>query len=205
VTLVGLAGLLVLASACGESSHRYIANTTEKIFMRVPRDWNDLTFTSADPDRLEGMTSQATVVWRAATTPAADPKPDQVSSEDPLAFTAVYELSGQLNQQMSASLARLAASPTGFDPVLPSDDTESAQVEVLDYQPLGFEGINGSRIVFRMRDSASDPWKAIYDVSAAYDSKAFRLYVLQVGCSTTCYEQNKSTISAIADSWLVKT
>jgi hypothetical protein len=106
---------------------------------------------------------------------------------------------------MSASLARLAASPTGFDPVLPSDDNESAQVEVLTYEPLGFEGINGTRIVFRVRDTGTDPWRAVYDVSAAYDSKKFRLYVLQVGCSAACYELNKSTISAIADSWLVKT
>lgn len=197
--------MTLTVAACGESSHRYIANSEEKVYLRVPRDWNRIQFSDADADRLEGLTSQATVVWRAGSTPAAAPEPDNVSSESPLAFTAVYELSGQLNQQMSASLARLAASPTGFDPVLPSDDTESAQVEVLNYQPLEFEGINGSRIVFRLRDSGTDPWKAVYDVSAAYDSKRFRLYVLQVGCSASCYELNKSTISAIADSWLVKT
>lgn len=202
---MGLIGCALIVSACGESAHRYIANTDEKVYMKVPRDWNELEFTKSDPDRLEGLTSQATVVWRAGSTPVPDPEPDQVSSEEPLAFTAVYELSGQLNQQMSASLARLAASPTGFDPVLPSDDNESAQVEVLTYEPLGFEGINGTRIVFRVRDTGTDPWRAVYDVSAAYDSKKFRLYVLQVGCSAACYELNKSTISAIADSWLVKT
>lgn len=202
---MGLIGCALIVSACGESAHRYIANTDEKVYMKVPRHWNELDFTTSDPDRLEGLTSQATVVWRAGSTPAVDPEPDQVSSEEPLAFTAVYELSGQLNQQMSASLARLAASPTGFDPVLPSDDSESAKVEVLTYEPLGFEGINGTRIVFRVRDTGTDPWRAVYDVSAAYDSKKFRLYVLQVGCSASCYELNKSTISAVADSWLVKT
>ena len=198
-------GAALALAACGESSNRYLANSTEKVFLKVPRDWNEIKFSDTDDDRLEGLTSQATVVWRAGSTPAPDPTPDTVGSESPLAFTAVYELSGQLNQQMSASLARLAASPTGFDPVLPSDDSQSALVEVLDYQPLGFEGINGSRIVFRLRDSDTDAWKAVYDVSAAYDSKRFRLYVLQVGCSSSCYELNKSTISAIADSWLVKT
>lgn len=198
-------GAVLTLAACGESTNRYIANSEEKVYLRVPRDWNEIEFTDADADRLEGLTSQATIVWRSGSTPAPDPEPDTVSSESPLAFTAVYELSGQLNQQMSASLARLAASPTGFDPVLPSDDSQSALVEVLSYEPLGFDGVNGSRIVFRLRDSGTDPWKAVYDVSAAYDSKRFRLYVLQVGCSSSCYELNKSTISAIADSWLVKT
>jgi hypothetical protein len=202
---VGLISCALIVSACGESAHRYIANTDEKVYVRVPRDWNEVEFSTSDPDRLEGLTSQATVVWRAGATTDGDPEPNKVSSEEPLVFTAVYELSGQLNQQMSASLARLAASPTGFDPVLPSDDSQSQQVEVLTYQPLDFEGINGSRIIFRMRESSSKPWKAVYDVSAAYDSKKFRLYVLQVGCSAACYELNKSTISAIADSWLVKT
>ena len=122
----------------------------------------------------------------------------------PLMTTSVYEVSGQLNQKMSASLARIAGSPVPFDPVLPADDTQKGQVEVLDYAPLGFKGLNGTRTVFRVRDDANSEWKAVYSVSSAFSLSTFRLYLLRISCSAACFEKNKDAISSVASSWLVK-
>lgn len=201
--VLALSSLAILVS-CGPSSSRYLADTEEQIYLKVPRDWTEVDIADTDPDRIEDLTSQVTLVWRVAATPDGAPSLATVDANEPLALSAVYELSGQLNQQMSASLARLAASPVGFDPVLPSDETQGDLVEVISYRPLDFPGINGSRIVFRARAEASEDWSAVYDLSAAYDSQKFRLYVLQVGCSARCYELNESAITSVANSWLVK-
>ncbi|NDE58759.1 MAG: hypothetical protein EB010_04970 [Acidimicrobiia bacterium] len=193
---------IVVVVGCGSSSHRYVANKNEKIYVKVPREWQDYTFDETDPDRLEQITSQATVVWRTAAAPYDDSgTPGQ---DRPLMYMAVYELSGELNQQMSASLARVAGSPIGFDPVLPQDETQSDRVEVLAYAPLDFEDMSGTRAVFRSRDDAMSDWTNVYSLSTAYDSSAFRLYVLQIGCNVECFESNETAISTVANSWLVK-
>jgi len=195
-----IACLATLLPACGPSSHRYIANKAEKVYAKVPSDWDDYAFDESDPDRLEQITSQATVVWRTAAAPSGG----TAGVETPLMFMAAYELSGELNQQMSASLARVAGSPVGFDPVLPQDDTQRERTEVLSYAPLDFADMNGTRAVFRTRDDAQSEWSNVYDISTAYDSSAFRLYVLQVGCNAACYESNQAAIDKVASSWLVK-
>ena len=198
--LIAASSLIV---SCGQPSQRYLANKTERVYLKVPRDWNDVTFTNDDTDRLEAKTSQATLLWRVAASADPEATPASADADFPLLFMAVYQLDGELNQNMSASLARVAGSPTGFDPVLPSDSSESALVEVLDYSPLSFNDMNGTRVVFRSRSSSATDYQLVYDLSTAYDSHNFRLYVMQVGCSIECYENNSETISTVADSWLV--
>lgn len=195
--------IVTLVAGCGDSSHRYLANKTEHVYLKVPRDWKDVPFSDGDADRLEAKTSQATLVWRVAA--STDPKatPTLADADYPLVFMAVYQLDGELNQNMSASLARVAASPTGFDPVLPKDSSQSALVEVVSYAPLAFDNMNGTRVVFRSRATADTDYQLVYDMSAAYDSHNFRLYVLQVGCNVTCYDNNSEAITKVANSWLV--
>lgn len=188
-----------LLGACGDSSSRFVVSKADRTYLKVPRDWTDRPYADAEADPLEQITSEVTMLWRSSAAPDGDAGVDV-----PLMTTAVYEVSGQLNQKMSASLARIAGSPVPFDPVLPSDDTQKAQVEVLDYAPLGFKGLNGTRAVFRVRDDANSDWKAVYSVSTAFNLSTFRLYLLRVSCSAACYEANKDTISSVASSWLVK-
>ena len=198
-----LIALTVLLASCGQSSQRYLANKSERVYLKVPRDWNDVGFTADDADRLEAKTSQATLVWRVAASADPEATPASADADYPLVFMAVYQLDGELNQNMSASLARVAGSSTGFDPVLPSDSSQSSLVEVLDYRPLSFKDMNGTRVVFRSRASSDTDYQLVYDLSTAYDSHNFRLYVMQVGCNVKCYENNTDAIDTVANSWLV--
>jgi hypothetical protein len=193
--LAVLVACAALLAACGDSTSRFVSNKTEKVYLKVPRNWADRPYGPTDADPLEEITSDVTMVWRSSAAPEGDAGVDV-----PLMTTAIYEVSGQLNQKMSASLARIAGSPVPFDPVLPADDTQKGQVEVLDYAPLGFKGMNGTRAVFRVRDDATAEWKAVYSVSTAFNLATF----LRVSCSAACYEQNKDAISSVASSWLVK-
>jgi hypothetical protein len=197
--LAVLLACAALLAACGNSTSRFIANKTEKVYLKVPRAWVDRPYGDTEADALEEITSDVTMLWRSAAAPEGDAGVDA-----PLMTTAIYEVSGQLNQKMSASLARIAGSPVPFDPVLPTDDTQKGQVEVLDYAPLDFKGMNGTRAVFRVRDDATSDWKAVYSVSTAFNLSTFRLYILRVSCSADCFEKNKDAISSVASSWLVK-
>ena len=194
---------ITLVTSCGDASHRYIANKAEHVYLKVPRNWNEVAFSETDADRLEAKTSQATLVWRSAASTDPNATPTSADADYPLVFTAVYQLDGELNQNMSASLARVAASPTGFDPVLPKDSSQSSLVEVVSYTPLDFDNMNGTRVVFRSRATADTDYQLVYDMSAAYDSHNFRLYVLQIGCNTACYDNNQAAITSVANSWLV--
>lgn len=198
-----MVGMLLAAStllaACGQSSSRFVVDKAEKVYLKVPRSWLDRPYAEGDADPLEEITAEVTMKWRSSAGPTGDAGVDV-----PLLTTSVYEVSGQLNQKMSASLARIAGSPVPFDPVLPADDTQKGQVEVLDYAPLGFKGINGTRAVFRVRDDANSDWKAVYSVSSAFSLSKFRLYLLRVSCSPACFEKYKDAISSVASSWLVK-
>lgn len=204
-TLISLSISVSLITSCGESSHRYIANKAERVYFKVPRDWDEVPFSDSDADRLEAQTSQATLVWRSAASTDPNATPTKADADYPLVFAAVYQLDGELNQNMSASLARVAVSPTGFDPVLPQDSSQRELVEVMSYAPLAFDNMNGTRVVFRSRETPDTDYQLVYDMSAAYDSRHFRLFVLQIGCSTSCYDNNQSAITSVANSWLVNT
>jgi len=196
--LVPFLAVAVALTSCGDTSHRYIANKGENVYVRIPAGWDDIAYGADEPDALEQMTSDVTLLWRSAAGPG-----DDAGTDAPLLTTAVYELSGTLNQRMSPTLARVAASPTGFDPVLPADDASAALVEVLDYAPLAFDQMSGTRTVFRARSAADAEWSQVFSMSTAFDLSRFRLYVMLVGCSPACFEANSDAISSAASSWLV--
>ena len=113
------------------------------------------------------------------------------------------EISGTLNQRMSTQLARVAGSGLAFDPALPSSDYEGL-TEVLSYDPDPSGGErSGSRLVYRVRPSTDADWVFTFDLTTYFDPVAQRLYVLEIGCTTACFDSAAEQIDRVARSWEV--
>jgi hypothetical protein len=199
---LAVAAVLVLA-ACGPSSNRYLADRNEKVYLRVPNSWHDIKLSDSFTDRLTQSTTEAKVLSKTVVTP----QPNAVEQKDldgqsPFATMTVYQTSGQLNQLLSASLARKIGL-VSFDPVLPDDaDKDLADVISFDPKPTNAK-IAGSRIVYRTRSDTTTDWQLTVNLSTYFDPSASRLYALEVICSTTCYDKLSAQIDKIVNSWRI--
>jgi hypothetical protein len=169
----------------------------------VPRDWKDVAAPESSDSLLEA-TAEAAIVSKRVVSPEQDAtEAAELSGDEPVATMTVYEISGTLNQRMSTQLARVAGSGLAFDPALPADEY-AGLTEVMDYDPDPSGGErSGSRVVYRLRTSAEEDWAFVFDMTTYFDPVAQRLYVLEIGCSTECYEAEQDAIARVASSWEV--
>ena len=199
-----VAALLVLA-ACGPSSNRYLANRDEKVYLRVPAGWHDVLLSDAVKDHLTSATSDAKVLSKSVVSPqkgAVDQT--QLDYDSPIATMTVYETTGELNQNLSASLARKIG-VVSYDPVLPSDDSKGLS-EVISFDPKPPNAkakVSGSRVVYRARTDPKLDWQLTVNLSTYFDPSDSRLYALEVTCSTKCYDSAAGDIDKVVNSWRI--
>jgi hypothetical protein len=199
---LAVAAVLVLA-ACGPSSNRYLADRDEKVYLRVPSSWHNINLSDSFADRLTQSTTDAKVLSKTVVTPQPNAhEQNDLDGESPFATMTVYQTTGQLNQLLSASLARKIGL-VSFDPVLP-DDANKDLAEVISFDPRPTNAkIAGSRIVYRTRSDKTMDWQLTVNLSTYFDPSASRLYALEVICSTTCYDKSSGQIDKIVNSWRI--
>jgi hypothetical protein len=198
-----VAALLVL-TACGPSSHRFLANRDEKVYLRVPNSWHDVKLSDSVKDPLLQATSDAKVISKEVVSQQTDASEQKdLDGQTPFATMTVYETTGAFNQQMSASLARKAAGLVAFDPMLPPTEDEGlSEVVAFDASPTNAK-FSGSRVVYRVRSKATDDWALTVNLSTFFNPSKSRLYVLEVVCSPDCYNKTSSDIDKIVNSWRI--
>lgn len=194
---------MVLA-ACGSSSHRYLANREEKVYLRVPSSWHDVELSESIKDPLLQATSDATIISKEVVTPQLGAvEQADLDALTPIATMTVYRTTGVFNQQLSPSLARQAAGLVDFDPVLPSTDNQDL-AEVIEFDPNPTNAkVSGSRVVYRVRSDKNSDWALTVNLSTYFDSSESRLYALEVICTPMCYKQSADVIDKIVSSWRI--
>ena len=194
----------MVLTACGSSSHRYLADRQEKVYLRVPSSWHDVRLSASVKDPLLQATSEAKIISKEVVTP----QPGAVEQADldahtPIATMTVYQTSGVFNQKLSPSLVRQAAGLVNFDPVLPNTEQQDL-ADVIDFDPNPTNAkISGSRVVYRVRQDAKSDWALTVNLSTYFDSSESRLYSLEVICTPSCYQQSASVIDKIVSSWRI--
>jgi hypothetical protein len=196
--------MLVVFTACGSSSSRYLANRDEKVYLRVPNSWRDIRVSDSVQDPVLQATSDAKVISKSIVSPQEGAvEQTDLDYESPFAIMTVYETTGAFNQQLSASLARRIVGLVPYDPLLPGDDNEGLS-EVIDFDPTPTKGnVSGSRVVFRARGSTTGEWQVTDSLSTYFDPSSSRLYALEVVCSSECYEKSADQIEKIVNSWRI--
>jgi hypothetical protein len=197
-----VAAFLVLTS-CGPSNHRYLADRDEKVYLRVPSGWHDVTPLDDRQDRLVQATTDARIVFKRVATPqdGATSEAD-FSGSAPFVTMTVYETKDELNQQLSPTLARrLSWAP--FDPLMPSaDQSELAQIIDFDPNPANSK-LDGSRVVYRWRQDTTTDWLLTVSLSTFFDASEQRLYALEVACNPSCFDNDAEEINSIVNSWRI--
>jgi hypothetical protein len=194
----------MVLTACGSSSHRYLADREEKVYLRVPSSWHDVKLSDSVKDPLLQATSEAKIISKEVVTPQQGAvEQADLDARTPIATMTVYQTSGVFNQKLSPSLVRQAAGLVDFDPVLPNTEQQDL-ADVIDFDPNPTNAkISGSRVVYRVRQDAKSDWALTVNLSTYFDSSESRLYALEVICTPSCYQQSASVIDKIVSSWRI--
>lgn len=196
---VALAGGL---AACGGSGYQYVKSSSDKAYFKLPKDWkiyDKSQIVAASGNRLSSRQA-ATVRFMVAFDGDPDPSLEHhlETATRPFGLARVRELSDQERDEFSRLALR--------NEVVPIDQIVSqkvGQVELL-AEPRDIttaDGVAGSRLVYRV---TTGDGSFTVDQTGLVDPKTQVVYFFIIGCESTCYEQNKRTISEIADSWTVK-
>ena len=207
---LAVATCLTLA-ACGGSDSRYVVNSQENLFFKIPRGWTETKLTDTDKDGRPASIPEGFVrVWHYAYDAAADPSGEHLGSDettDPVSDVAVWALSDAKNDLMSQSQVRSVAFG-GFDPLL-QDAGSPPKWEVVNMNGkadvrLNFpKGVTGTRMAVNVPNTDDATKFHTIDATTLLDPLNKRVYILRTSCASQCYLDNRKVIDAVAESWTV--
>ena len=205
-----IAALAVGSVACAAPSSRYVQDGSKNTFFAIPADWTVV-------DRTPGQTSsgganpyQTTgdpVVYSSVFAPDASLAsgsngPLSFDVDQPLGFTTVFALTPDEQDQISMKILRNQI----FDiDSLYSRDPNA--IIMFQSDPLLDQGYRGEHLVYSLRASPDPtiPYSASVTINQTsyLDPTGSHAYQFVIGCRSTCYQDNASTIEAVVRSWSV--
>jgi hypothetical protein len=207
---LGIGALLcaALLGACGESEYRYISNSAENTHLRVPSDWRifeeDEFFAQVEDLSPQQLQVQKARQWIVAFDSAPKPSLEHISipGQHPAGMVRVRGLGEQDHDIVSLKVLRSFLF-SGTDP-LELAASGDPNVEVLSNEDVTRPGgLRGIHLVVNLRGATGQEFVTTNYV-ALTDTATSRLYLLFIGCRATCYEQHKSQIESIVESWTVR-
>jgi hypothetical protein len=208
--VVARSAAIVLAAVglvgCMTSGYTYVANDDLGTYFRVPAD-----FTVYDPDEvLEPMLADRPDVdldavleqrWAVAFDGNEEPVVDRFLGQirDPSEALAGYAQVRLLSPQerLGYSLQSLRSELISADQVQRLGD----RLEVLDVQEHSEDGGEGLKLTFAVN---LPDGRLVFDQMAVVDDETSRVFLLALGCSSDCYENNRDTINDIIESWTIE-
>jgi hypothetical protein len=201
--LLGAAGLAL--AACG-SDYRYVNNSSEKTFFRVPASMEVFRVRDEAPeDRPTPAQMSAADPWRVVFDAGDDAQVehvDAVAPKDVVGQAMIIPVSFDASENLSVKQAR--AFLAGGDDPLDLIDQGDSDIELVSFQSITEDsGLTGSRIVYS-KQVGDDVWTT-YDQTSLVDIGARKVYLFEVKCESSCFKEQQDQISKIVDSWQVRT
>jgi hypothetical protein len=194
----------VILSACSGSDYHYVKNSDEGLYFKVPNDWTiydeeqyfKATLSEPSPAELEAVQNRD---WAAAFDSDPDPTPrnlDKLDSKHPHGFARISEIGIDQHDTFSLKAARNLVAPV-------DDLIDAGAAQVLDANEFTLEGgFRGSHLVVNL--GLEKGGYTTLDQTVIVDADTTKVYVLAIGCSDNCYDENKDEIENLVDSWTVK-
>jgi hypothetical protein len=198
--------MVLLLASCAESGHRFVKNSSEGVYFKIPRAWKlydeDAVVKSLSQDlspQEEDALKQ--VSWNVGFD--ADPEPsikhlNKLVTEHPTGIARVAELEPAERDIASLSYLRNLVIPV--DQLLEQDESS---VQLLDREDVTHSGFHGLRFKFNVKAPEGGSF-VTFDQVALVDDQTSQVYLLVVSCEARCFEDNKGTIDKVVDSWTVK-
>ncbi len=224
-----LAAALITTSLAGCSfvpagDKRWVSNSQERMFARIPKTWQTFTtdpykVDSERPKPLQRSTSRWSLVFDSAkgATEASSEKhltsslPRNLVGEMSVTpLSADWETGDTRATRELASVSRLRnyiafetdGLPIDTDPVKDFLDG-SPSVEVVSYEEIAKKnGLRGIRLRANFKVDG-DNWITI-EQRALVDRDTRKLYRLVMKCESSCFKRNYSEVKRISNSWTIK-
>jgi hypothetical protein len=193
----------IVATGCGDPEYQYPHDGAEGVYFKVPSDWTVFDRTEATQEgRVEGGSAVTPIrVWMIdAHDPATIDNIAVENGDKPVGVVRILATSRRLGQAVSVADAR--SDGFEFDPVSPPADLTDTWEVVLDQALRSDEGVSGAVVVFNHRESAGDAWRS-HAREVFVDSSGQRVYLLDIYCSASCFEENWDDIFEVLDSWRI--
>jgi len=203
VGALAVAGLVV--TACSDPGYRYVNNSKEGAFFRVPNGYKVYRIKEERPEGRPASTAAGTgsQTWRVAFDSDPAPNADHANEDAPAHVTGqaiIFPLTANVGD--SVSLIDLRSFFLGDDPIQLYQSGD-ANIEIVDFERITTgDGLRGSRVVMNVR--GSDGTWATYDQTTLMDDKATHAYLFDIRCESTCFKESRDQIQRIVDSWQVR-
>ena len=205
--MAGALSALSLAGCIGDG-YSYFRHTAgpSLTYFKLPQGWH--TFDQSEILKAQGQTQSSFpgASWSIAFNGAPRATVSGVFSDHnayPTGEVRVRQLVAQ--EQDTYSLSDLRAELLGVDPLSTSTTTTPTKgtYDVLSYNVLEkANGYHGMHMVVDLVSPGSPTFRL--NQVALLDAYSDEVYVLGIGCNTTCYQRNSGVINAIVSSWAVK-
>jgi len=198
----GLLGLILGACGSQQAKVNSYSDEAHRIYFEVPSEWH--IYEDHDLESVESQFAGPiyTYVLPIAERVGIDGFPsvnadnlDQrlSSAQFPIGEVVIRRVGPDVRDQVSRSLVREAGFPlSSFDKV-----TSYFQEDL----NLG-SGYLGQKALASYEDPEGGPVGAVY-LAAVSDASDEHIYSIAVGCSVSCFNENRDAISKVVSSWLV--
>jgi hypothetical protein len=204
---------VILATACGTPSYHYVKNSEERLYFKVPRQWERVDQQSLDRFELQGVDEDSRaarlvdeLTWSIAYEDSDEPSPTHLLGgvEDPIAYARVQRLLEPQRGTVSFDWLR--------NLVLPVTESAREQAKAQEALPPGFEliedevltpghGLRGVHVVFNYSLGGA---LQTFDQTAYVNDDASRAYLLLVRCTADCYRDRGPELREVVGSFTVR-
>lgn len=202
-TLV-VATALVASAACGSPKYHYVKSSSERTYVRVPRDWalfDEEEITKGLDQSREAKEAYKRLAWSVAFDAAPSPSLEHVLSPKAAHPTGLVEVRTLSSAERDGfSLSTLRSLLLEFDPL---GEGGAPGVEVLGSRDVDRPGgLHGNEFVVNLKTTEGTrlKWRQI----ALVDSAVRKVHVLAISCEDDCYAANEKVIDQVISSWQVK-
>ncbi len=204
VRVLVLGALLVpLLAGCLASDFTYVKSSADRTYFKLPKEWKlydeDAILKNSSEELTQEEIAQARAgAWRAAFDASPSPSVRRVSNiggRYPAGQAIVRAIGFEEADQLSMSYLRNLVYPV-------DDSIEGGTAEVIAYEPTSEDGFRGIRMTVRVTGESGS--SATFSQVAMVDAKTSKVYMLLVGCMSSCFQHYRSDINTIVNSWTVR-
>lgn len=187
----------MLVAACGGSGSTYLKSTSTHTFLKVPPGWR--VFPQTEIRNQTNVGGSPPFPFLAAFD--ADPRPsiDHSFSDGRYPFGIVRVRDLGVAEHDAFSLASLRNEVVKVDDIL---QTDSSAISVIGRPKLlTHKGLRGTKLEYSVHLNGTD-FSVVQ--TGFVDGPTRRVWVLIVGCESSCFRRNAGAIHRVADSWIVQ-
>jgi len=213
-----VAGVLLMTSACGSATDKYVTNKSAGVYVKLPDGWSQARvqeplLIGLDARELspEMYSLLRQIDWLTSIDASGNEKPNVLNpaAEAPNGIVQVRQLLPEEAKGISTNDLRdlvvsIDQSQAAQDQLVQQDPVNArlkpAFLLILDEQVKKANGVHGVHLIYQISTSAG---LVTFDQTSLLDSQQTVLYQLVLTCTALCYAQYSPSVTSVQHSFTV--